>query len=361
MNYVIYGVGKIGKKAEIIIREKYGENISGYLDTYKSGEVNGYPIYDLDEVSKDMTIIIAILNWYYVVDICNNLRNKGFMKLFWFFDMHVKEKQDVGFLENECYKIPEWGEHLIPYVEFHISDKCNLNCKGCTHFSPLFDNIGASYDKRINDLREIKRLFPNLFVLNLLGGEPLLAPELDKYIIAVRKMFPESYIQITSNGLLIPKISKEVLQMIHDFNICISITEYLPTQKMMDRIMECLDRYKIKYRSLKYEKKQIFNRPISVNVHSKYKNLCISDGCIAVSDGKIARCPTLMFIYKFNEVFNENLPEEGIYFLDKVEDGEWLLSELKKEVPLCKHCVKNEMNWSLCGLERKFEDFAVRE
>ena len=112
---------------------------------------------------------------------------------------------------------------------------------------------------------------------------------------------------------------------------------------------------------MKYEKKQIFNRPISVNVHSKYKNLCISDGCIAVSDGKIARCPTLMFIYKFNEVFNENLPEEGIYFLDKVEDGEWLLSELKKEVPLCKHCVKNEMNWSLCGLERKFEDFAVRE
>lgn len=27
----------------------------------------------------------------------------------------------------------------LDYVEFHLADHCNLNCRGCGHFSPIAD------------------------------------------------------------------------------------------------------------------------------------------------------------------------------------------------------------------------------
>jgi hypothetical protein len=83
---------------------------------------------------------------------------------------------------------------------------------------------------------------------------------------------------------------------------------------------------------------------------------------VTIADGKIGRCPTLMYIEKFNEVFHQNLPLDGIYKLSEYEGkGDVLLSELEKEVPLCKHCINNEMTWAVCGKEIRFEDFATEE
>ena len=86
-----------------------------------------------------------------------------------------------------------------------------------------------------------------------------------------------------------------------------------------------------------------------------------SDGCITISDGKIARCPTLMYISKFNVYFGQDLPTEGIYSIEEYTDGATLLEDMKKEVPLCRHCIKCDMDWSVCDKEIKIEDFAVYE
>ena len=32
-----------------------------------------------------------------------------------------------------------WGRPVLDYVEFHLTDHCNLNCAGCTHFAPYAD------------------------------------------------------------------------------------------------------------------------------------------------------------------------------------------------------------------------------
>lgn len=51
----------------------------------------------------------------------------------------------------------------MPHIELHISDKCNLNCRGCTHFSPLYNEIGAVFEEKIDDIKKIKRLFDEVF------------------------------------------------------------------------------------------------------------------------------------------------------------------------------------------------------
>lgn len=362
MSYVIYGACDIGKRAEESLKKNYGIDILGYMDTYKTGTFHEHRILDADEVDKDAYIIISVLNPHNTVAICRLLQEKGFDKLYWFYDMHQNLSERKDFLSEECFKMSCVGDELLTHAEFHISDKCNLNCKGCTHFSPLFDTIGMDFESRIKDLQEIKRIFSDVFRLDILGGEPLLNDELERYVITIREMFPDSFIQIYTNGLLIPKLSDAVLQTIRDKNVAFSISEYLPTHKMIDQIKARLNEFGIRFKIAEYDKKQVFNRPISTNSHSRHEQLCISNGCVTIADGKIARCPTLMYVYKFNEIFQQNLPTDGIYKLSEYEGGgAELLSELEKEVPLCKHCVNNEMTWSVCGKEKRFEDFATED
>ena len=359
--YYIYGAAEIGKRAEKCLREKYNICISGYMDTYKKGEFNGYQIVSLKNGEKEANIIISVLTPENTLAIAGMLWREGYHNLYWFYDMNRSLQKQDSFLRDECFRIPEWDENVLVHGEFHIADNCNLNCRGCTHFSPLFDKVGASYEKRMSDLKEVKRIFSGVFRLDILGGEPLLNPELDRYIKGIRSLFPDSFLNIYSNGLLIPKLSEEVLETVADNNVAFSISEYKPTSKIIDRITDRLDHFAIRYRVVPYDRKQEFNRPISTNPHSKYPQLCISKGCITIADGLIAKCPTLMYVKKFNEKFGEDLPTKGILCLRECQDAKKTLEELEKDVPLCQHCVKNVMEWSVCELNRKFEDFATRE
>jgi hypothetical protein len=118
-----------------------------------------------------------------------------------------------------------------------------------------------------------------------------------------------------------------------------------------------LDESKILYEIRAYRQK--FNIPLSLSVNSVYPQFCLGNNCVTVWNGKISWCPRVMYIPHFNSYFGTNLPEEGI--LDLTDDirGKERVDFLCKEVPLCKHCVKNEMDWEVCEKIPKLEDFAV--
>lgn len=359
-NYV-YGAGKIGSKIKNKMAE-YNVTLDGFIDSYKKGEYEGKTIVDLSVLDKDSFVIISVLNTNSILEIYHVLKNAGIKNIYWYYDAYQKSaRKSRNFFEEQCLDLSNWGELIMPHIELHISDKCNLNCKGCSHFSPLYNDINAVFEKKMDDIKALKLLFDNIFRIDILGGEPLLNPELKRYVVALREELPETFIQIYTNGLLIPKLEEDVLKAISDNNIGISISEYRPTHNMIDTIKRKLEEFNIRYHIAEYDDKQIFNTPISTSSNSKYPRLCISDGCITISDGKISRCPTLMYIEKFNEYFNQNLPTEGIHMISEYTDGHKLLEDMKKWIPLCNHCIKCDMEWSVCGLEKRIEDFAVNE
>lgn len=357
---IIYGAGKIGLKLKDKLLNNSSINVLGFLDSYKKNDCK-VCVLDIDEVEKETPIVISVLNTSSIIDIYNKLKEKQFKNIYWYYDMNKAEYDSENFLEEECFHFPDWNSNILPHIEFHISDKCNLNCKGCTHFSPLFDTLGASLEERIEDIKKVKKIFDHVFRLDILGGEPLLNTELKQYVLELKKLLPDTFIQIFTNGILIPTLSDDVLNCIRDNDIAISISEYYPTHQMIDKITTKLDKYNIRYKVVEFDKKQKFNKPISTSSDTKYPFKCISDGCVTVADGKIAKCPTLMYITKFNETYNENLPTDGIFYLDECYDGQQLLKELDKRVPLCKHCIEYEIDWEVCGKDKRFEDFAVTD
>jgi MoaA/NifB/PqqE/SkfB family radical SAM enzyme len=78
---------------------------------------------------------------------------------------------------------------VLPYVEMHVVDHCNLNCKGCSHFSPIADELFTDIGEFTRDLQQLRRLVSNIEVIRLMGGEPLLHPNITDFIRSTKFFF----------------------------------------------------------------------------------------------------------------------------------------------------------------------------
>lgn len=103
-----------------------------------------------------------------------------------------------------------WVQHIYkspvpsPKLEVHITEHCNLNCRMCSHFSPLAPETYLSLDEYTRDLTRLKELYQNdLFHFRILGGEPLLHPQILQFLRAAREIFEDTRIELLTNGLLL--------------------------------------------------------------------------------------------------------------------------------------------------------------
>ena len=357
--FIIYGAGNAGERAIRKCRQIYGDEVICVCDSFKVGDFCGINIIKPEEMPKDEIVILANNLPKSVKKMYERVRLLPIRQLFWFLDLDDETVEKKDFLTDECMEIRNWGDCLLADLEVHIADNCNLNCKGCAHFSPLFDQVGVDFNGCIEDIRKVRNKVSNIARLDLLGGEPLLNPELSEYVKTVRTLLPDTRISIFTNGLLIPTLSDDTLKTISTQQVAFMISEYPETSKMLIRIKGILQENKIRY--LVTPIRNQFNIPISITEKSRYPHRCISDGCVSISDGKIARCPTLLYLHKFNETFSKSLPEDGILDLDETISGEAFLKKMEERVPLCGYCIEKSIVWELCSRPVQLEDFAVYE
>lgn len=361
MDIYVYGAGNQGEKIIEAARKYDDINILCFVDSYKEEFLQGIPIKRLEDldVRKDIPIVISIGKLYIAKSVYDILKEHAFEKIFWYSPKdHVYQKEN--FLLEQCIECSLWeGSRVLPQVEMHIIDSCNLNCRGCSHFSPIFSKELPDMQKRLEDVQKLKEKFDHIIRFYILGGEPFLNPELGKYVLEIHKLLPHTEIVVVTNGLLICKVDTEILRMIQMAGAIVSISEYTPTSKILDDVVNVLEQNCVLYEIRRATIKQSFNIPLSLDGNSKREKCCISDGCITIWNGKITKCPTLMYIEKFNEVFGTHLPSEGIYNLEECPEGEKLVKLLDRKVPLCAHCVLNEAEWAVCGKNPRLEDFAA--
>ena len=354
MKFIIYGAGVRGKK----IIAKWGglarDEIAGVFDRWKTGEVLGVPISRYEDGACDVPVVVSLARIEAAIEVESDLRRAGYQKIFWY-----RENPYDDMLAGQLDDMSTWGDAVLPQVEMHVSDACNLNCRGCTHFSPLFHQIDAQLEVCLADVRKLAGKVSHIMDFFLLGGEPFLNPEIGAYIEGIHRILPRTRLNIVTNGLLIPKLSQDVLDIIRKNEVVVSISEYAPTHEHIDEITARLDDAGVKYTLRAFDSKQLFNKPIELHPSGKYPQKCISNGCVNLYKGKISRCPTLMYAFKFNEAFGVHLPTEGIMDLDTAPTGKELLEKLEEPVPLCVHCSDNPMPWGRCDGKPTLDDFAT--
>ena len=99
-----------------------------------------------------------------------------------------------------------------PGVDVHVVDHCNLRCRGCVHFAPIAEPRFLDLDEYGRDLvafDAIPGIEDYIRRLCLMGGEPLLHPELPAFVRATRRHLPKTPLWVTSNGLLLKSMGTE--------------------------------------------------------------------------------------------------------------------------------------------------------
>lgn len=86
-------------------------------------------------------------------------------------------------------------------LEIHVVDHCNLDCVGCSHESPFLPTRYENPD----ELREsLRMLWEHYYApcIVLIGGEPLLHPNIDSIIRAVQSV-TDVHLRLRTNGTLL--------------------------------------------------------------------------------------------------------------------------------------------------------------
>jgi sulfatase maturation enzyme AslB (radical SAM superfamily) len=85
-----------------------------------------------------------------------------------------------------------------------IISACNLACQGCTTFSDLKHQGYIPWATAKSWLESWRnRLYFD--AIGIIGGEPLMNPDIREYILGIRELFPSTQIRFVTNGLLLNK------------------------------------------------------------------------------------------------------------------------------------------------------------
>lgn len=353
----LYGAGNGGRTLLSKIREFYDEdvNVEGFIDRQKTGSVEGVPVYRIEDIAKDKTILVTLINFDKALEVAVWLKEQGFDDIWWHdFEVWHRRRKYMSFIKDQCISCKGWTKDTMYHIEMHIMDECNLNCAGCAHFSPILPKGKPDTDKRLHDIELAAKKMPSLMRFRILGGEPLMNDEITKFIDKALSVWQDAEVSVCTNGLLIPSLPEDVLLHFAKTNVNIIVTEYRPTLKIEDKIRATLDKYNIRHDF--WLRNDTFVIPLEASPSDDW--CCISNRCVAVADGKISRCPTLMYVPYLNEKFGLTFPQEGVYDLENTDmTAGQLKTAMTEEVPLCRYCRDYREDWHTCGSQPQVTDF----
>ncbi len=252
-------------------------------------------------------------------------------------------------------------KYTIPLLEIHVTDHCNLNCKGCSHFSNIADDYFINPHKLHYQLIEISKKF-NVNKIALIGGEPLLHPDLTNCILTVRRIFKNSQINIVTNGILIPSLTDSFLQLAAKNECHFTISKYPITSDKFLNYLDIVSKYN---QFISVYVRNFFRKYINIKGDSDIKETyrsCYMKQCITLKDENIYHCPFSIYVQYFNKKFNQNITvDKGINIYKA--DAKEIIKYIENPIETCKFCTFCQDKKALYDIEltkeAKMEDWIL--
>lgn len=102
-----------------------------------------------------------------------------------------------------------------PAVEYSLTEHCNLACLHCNHASPLFPKKLAALDSYQRDVERLTEVL-HADELRLVGGEPLLHPQLLDFLRVGRAAGIADKVVVYTNGIVLHRAPVELWELIDE-------------------------------------------------------------------------------------------------------------------------------------------------
>ena len=239
-------------------------------------------------------------------------------------------------------------------IEIHVADHCNMNCKNCSMFcglvkTPRYSNL----EQTRNSLYILKGIFKHIKRIRVIGGEPLLNKELDKYLYMIRDIYPYSDIRVITNGILVVEMNDNLITAFKETSSKLVVTSYLPLVKKLDRINDFL-----KQKGVNYEISEMITDFQKIYDYSGRQdkelsfNACHWKGaCATLYENQIAPCFVPFVIKYLAENFDLNISPSGIMELNADNVNKDKIRKLfNTPFDMCKYCAPRGITskWEIC-------------
>ena len=214
------------------------------------------------------------------------------------------------------------------HIAYHLVDHCNLNCAGCNHFSPLAKERYASLELFERNIKQLVKLI-DVPILNLMGGEPLLHPQIVDFIKIARK-YISNKIYIWTNGILLKSMGDDFWNAVNEYNISIRETNY----GIIENKFFNTDR-------------RIYNYHWLSTIRDNKLNICpffesySSVPLLLGENGLLYMCCVSANIHHYNNYYGtdiELIKNKDYFNIYDYEKGSFLLVLKKIRRPFCDYC-----------------------
>lgn len=245
--------------------------------------------------------------------------------------------------------------------EYDIVDYCNLNCAGCSHYAPIGENKYVTSNQAEVELKSLANIIKDeCDIIHIMGGEPLLNPEINEILKICRNNFPNTELQVVTNGILLDKMDVLFWKTCHDLNIKICLTLY-PIKLKRDKIMAYAKMFNINI--IPFRNGTSFNRYLidengKQDINKSYSQ-CNLKNCPLYKNNKLYPCTITGCVNKLNNYFNKNIEVTNNDYIEINNETtkEMIYDFLNKPIPFCKYCMVSEWDkkyeWSVSNKDIK--------
>ena len=238
------------------------------------------------------------------------------------------------------------GKFVTNSIEYSVSYHCNLQCIQCSHLSPYMNEPFPHIDGFKDDLFRLSEVL-HAKVIRLLGGEPLLNPDIDKFVAIAKQSGIADMVMVTTNGLLLHRMSDAFWQNVDEV-----LVSLYPNVSLGESYLSLKQRAKAHNTRLWF---QIINSFRTTILSTPYKKNCITTliyrsckdthyfHCHMIHEGMLYKCAVPPFLPSYLATINQqyNPQPDGI----SIHNNSDLAAELKcyltdrNALEACRYCL----------------------
>lgn len=339
----IYGAGQIARTLLKRLK-RYNINWKNLVTTSGTEILNGIEAVGVDEVSQRLqdpcAITIVAAKERFRKEIEQTLLEKVGIEAVYVSDKLIRTMEAIN------------GLHFK--FQIHIVEHCNLKCRGCYHFSSLAKEEYLLVDEYGRDIQRLGELFNgSIDEILLLGGEPLLHPQVTEFFHLSRKYMPNCELKILTNGLKLCNMSEAFWKAVREEEVQIWVTKY-PVDFDYQKAERIAKEHDCELFYFNQEPvRTLGHQPINLEGNRDYiknwQSCYRANECVDLKHGRIFPCIIPAEIKPFNEYFGKNLQvcEEDYVDIYEVKTAMELLEKLERPILFCRYC--NRDNISVFG------------
>jgi len=234
----------------------------------------------------------------------------------------------------------EHAKPMLHCIEVNLTDQCNMNCRGCDHFSPIAEPWYADPGRHEEDMRQLQKHFARIWKIVLRGGNPLLHPDLEQFLRSTREIWPMADIRLVTNGDRLTKMPKSFWESCRANAVFIDCILFPP---MMNRHRAICDYAAAKGVTIRPHKftwlRTARNFKGDSDPDEAFRRCHSRPTHPFLREGKIYICALSALAHYLNASFGTDIPADGCVDIYAPEtDGRHVLDILGAPADTCRFC-----------------------